>query len=103
MKSQIASITLALLAGAHAASTQVNWYGCDGAVQVTHSDGDSCTNVSGMKSDNLCKVFVPPPGTDRCEFYSTMCGNPFGSTWYCNAGQTCDATNWEVDSYRCYQ
>ncbi|PWI74140.1 hypothetical protein PCL_09416 [Purpureocillium lilacinum] len=105
MKVQTAlPIIVALVSGAQAASTIVRWHGCGGENQQTQTNGDDCTNVSGFKTDNLCKVEVPPPGTDRCEFYTTMCGNPFGTTYYCNAGQTCDASSWEaIDSYRCYQ
>jgi len=105
MKVQTAiPIIVALVSGAQAASTIVRWHGCGGENQQTQTNGDDCTNVSGFKTENLCKVEVPPPGTDRCEFYTTMCGNPFGTTYYCNAGQTCDASSWEaIDSYRCYK
>ncbi|KAJ6439303.1 phosphorylcholine phosphatase [Purpureocillium lavendulum] len=104
MQSQLAlSLIVVLAAGAQAANTIVRWHGCGGEYQQTETTGDGCTNVSGFKTENLCKVVVPPPGTDRCEFYTTGCGNPFGSTYYCNAGQTCDTASWDaIDSYRCY-
>jgi hypothetical protein len=102
---QILSTTLTVMSlmSAVTANTIVRWHGCSGEYQETQTTGDGCTNVSGFKTENLCSVEVPPPGTDRCEFYSTACGNPFGTTYYCNAGQTCNARSWiAIDSYRCY-
>ena len=97
-------LVASLLLGVAQAGTIVRWYGCSGEYQQTETNGDGCTNVSGFKTDNLCQVWVPPPGTDRCEFYTTSCGNPFGSTYKCNVGSSrCETRNWPaIDSYRCY-
>jgi hypothetical protein len=95
---------IALAAGAQAAGTTVKWFSCGSDSQTTVTEGDSCTNVSGFKTENLCRIEVPPPGSDRCEFYTTMCGNPFGKTYNCDAGHVCDTSGWDaIDSYRCYQ
>ncbi|KAI9375551.1 hypothetical protein BJX61DRAFT_118096 [Aspergillus egyptiacus] len=103
---QILSTTLTVMSLMMAAATGtiVRWHGCGGEYQQTETVDDGCTNVSGFKTVNLCSVVVPPPGTDRCEFYTNACWNPFGgATYYCNAGQTCNAASWDaIDSYRCY-
>ncbi|CBF90378.1 uncharacterized protein ANIA_11257 [Aspergillus nidulans FGSC A4] len=72
---QILSTTLTVMSlmSAVTANTIVRWHGCSGEYQETQTTGDGCTNVSGFKTENLCSVEVPPPGTDRCEFYSTAC------------------------------
>ncbi|CEJ92871.1 hypothetical protein VHEMI08499 [[Torrubiella] hemipterigena] len=93
-------VILALVSAAQA--TQVNWEICNGGVEKTNSDG--CTNVSGAKEDNLCGITIPPPGTDYCEFYTTGCGNPFGSTYRCSVSDGhCNARSWKsIASYRCW-
>ncbi|KAB8255151.1 hypothetical protein BDV32DRAFT_154518 [Aspergillus pseudonomiae] len=93
----------ALMSGVQAADMIMRWHGCGDKYQKTETSGDGCTNVSGFKTENLCSVEVPPPGTERCELYTADRGNPFGSTYYCNAGQRCDTASWDViDSYSCY-
>lgn len=102
---QILSTTLAVMSlmSAATASTIVRWTGCGSEYQQTISDGDSCTAISGFKNTNLCSVNIPGPGKNRCEFYTTTCGNPFGDTMYCKVGETCDTRGWPaLDSYRCY-
>lgn len=103
MKPQLGLSKLMLFfAGAQA--TIVDWYGCSGEYQRTQTTNTGCTNVSGFKTDNLCGVVVPPPGTDRCEFYTTACLNPFGDTYTCSVSSgRCNAQPWAaIDSYRCY-
>ncbi|KAJ3487671.1 hypothetical protein NLG97_g6360 [Lecanicillium saksenae] len=97
-------ISALALAGAAVAGTQVNWYGCSGESDRTVANEGGCTNVAGFHTTNLCGILVPPPGTDRCEFYTTSCGNPFGDTYYCSvASGRCDTRHWPaIDSYRCW-
>lgn len=94
---------LVLAAGAHA-NTIVRWYGCKGEYQQTETTGDGCTNIEGWKNSDLCGVWVPPPGSDRCEFYTEPCWSPFGSTYKCSVSSgRCNAGPWEgIESYRCY-
>ena len=99
-------ILMTLAAGARAGGTTVKWFSCGSDKQTTVTEGESCTNVSGFKTANLCRIEVPPPGRDRCEFYTTSCGVPsfFGKTYHCGVGQNCDTSGWDaIDSYRCYQ
>ncbi len=98
---------LAALAGTAAvvlADTQVNWSGCSGERGNTKSGDGDCTNVAGFRTSNLCEVYVPPPGTDRCEFYTTPCGVPWGDTYYCSvASGKCNARPWNaIRSFRCW-
>jgi hypothetical protein len=103
MKPQI-SLPMFTLLIAGAQATIVDWYGCSGEHQRTQTTDTGCTNVSGFKTDNLCGVWVPPPGNDHCEFYTTGCGDPFYDTYYCSVSSgRCNAQPWEaINSYRCY-
>lgn len=85
-------------------ATQVNWYGCSNEFQRTDTTGTGCTNISGWKQTNLCGVWVPPPDNDRCEFYTTACGIPWGTTYHCSVSSgRCDAGPWKaISSYRCW-
>lgn len=103
MKFSIISLISVAALGVEA-NTIVEWGGCQGEKQRTSAPGGDCTNISGWKNSDLCSVWVPPPGTDRCEFYTTGCGNPFGTTYYCSvASGKCNAQPWKaIESYRCW-
>lgn len=104
MKLQSYLPALLAILGCAEAGTIVRWYGCSGEYQQTQTTGDGCTNISGWKNTNLCGIYVPPPGSDRCEFYTTGCGVPWGDTYECSVQSgKCDATSWNaIESYRCY-
>jgi hypothetical protein len=103
MKLQVCTFILLALGGAKA-NTIVKWYGCGGEYQQTETTDKGCTNVKGFKNTNLCSVFVPPPGTDHCEFYTTRCWIPWGDTYKCSvASGKCNARSWKaIESYRCW-
>lgn len=98
-------LTAVFLGGVANAGTIVRWYGCNNEYQqtITGADG-SCTNISGFKETNLCGVWVPPPGTDRCEFYTTGCFVPGGTTYTCSVRSgRCDTRDWKaLKAYRCW-
>ena len=93
-----------LLSSTAEAGTIVRWYGCNGESRETRTIGSECTNISGFLRTNLCGVWVPPPGTDHCEFYTTPCGFPGGITYTCSVRSgRCNTRDWRaLRSYRCW-
>ncbi len=93
---------MTLLAGVQA-DTIVDWYGCGGEYEQTDTGGDGCIDISGWKSDDLCGILVPPPGTDVCQFYTAEGCNPESGTYSCSvASGQCNAGPWaSIVSYRC--
>jgi|SRR3569833_102498 len=91
---------MALMAGVWA-NVVVSWDGCIGEFQQTEATDEGCTNVSGFKEDNLCGVAV---GSNHCDFYTTACGVPWGSTYSCSHSDgECNAQSWaSIESYRFY-
>lgn len=107
MKLQLALPLLLPLLGMVEAGTQVNWYGCSGEYGVTVYEGGIlhlATNVDGWRRTNLCGVWVPPPGSDHCNFYTVSAGDFSGTTYTCTvASGRCNAQPWEaIRSYECW-
>ncbi|KAH8723554.1 hypothetical protein GQ44DRAFT_728607 [Phaeosphaeriaceae sp. PMI808] len=99
---------LATLAASVNAGTQVNWYGCSGESGPTVYEGGLlhlATNVDGWRRTNLCGVYVPPPGNDRCNFYTVGKGEIGGTTYTCSvASGRCNTRDWQaIRSYECWE
>lgn len=96
-------MALALQAsGVHAAYVLVTWGECHSTYQeVTQAQDEVCTNVSDMKSKNLCRLSVD---YKYCDFYTTSCFVPWGTTKRVSSSDgTVDVSGWpSIASYACY-
>ncbi|KAF2686746.1 hypothetical protein K458DRAFT_386707 [Lentithecium fluviatile CBS 122367] len=107
MKLQFVLPLLLPLLGMAEVGTQVNWYGCDGEYGVTVYEGGAlhlATNVDGWRRTNLCGVWVLPPGTNHCNFYTVGKGEIGGTTCTCSVESgRYNARPWNaIKSYECW-
>lgn len=88
--------------GVHAAHVVVTWGQCKSSYEEqTQTNDEVCTNVSGMKSETLCRLRVD---YKYCDFYTTACFVPWGETRRLSSDQgTVDVHGWpSIKAYACY-